>query len=71
MRATLNFNLPEEREEFELAQHGSAYSIVLSDLDNFLRNALKYGNLTELEDKIYDDLRNKLHELANDNGVSV
>ena len=71
MKATLSFNLPEEREEFELAQQGSSCSIVLFDLDQFLRNKIKYENLTELEEKIYQELRDKLHEFAHDKGVSV
>jgi hypothetical protein len=42
MKAVLEFNLPEERDEFELAQRGGAMSAFIEDLDNELRRITKY-----------------------------
>lgn len=71
MRATLSFNLPEERDEFNLANNGSLYSVVLHDIDQHLRAKLKYETLSENDYKIYEELRSKLHSLASDYGVSI
>ena len=44
MKATLEFNLPEDNNEHLRAVHsGEAWS-TLYDIDNMLRNMLKYGN---------------------------
>ena len=65
-KAILEFNLPEEREEFENAHKGVHYLIVIEDLDNFLRAKLKYTELTEEQATIYQEVRDKLWELKND-----
>lgn len=65
--AILKFKLPEENEEFEVARNGANYCIAFEDLDNYLRNILKYGTLTEEQEKIYEEVRNKLHEFKRDN----
>jgi hypothetical protein len=43
MKATLEFNLPEESEEFELATNGTNISLALWKFTQFLRNLDKYG----------------------------
>ena len=44
MRATLEFNLPEEQNEhLRAVRAGDAWS-ALYDIDNMLRNLLKYGD---------------------------
>jgi len=42
VKATLEFNLPEDNEHFKLANNALAMSIVLEDFDNWLRNKAKY-----------------------------
>jgi hypothetical protein len=63
MKATLSFKLPEENEEFQLAQNGMHYSNVIDELDNFLRSKLKYETLSEIESEVYKAVRDKLWEL--------
>ena len=66
-RITMSFNLPEEREEYELAYKGIKYSIVIDEFDNWLRSILKYNeSKTEAEIAIYQECRDKLHELKRD-----
>ena len=62
MKAILEFNLPDERNEYLCAARGSQYVAALEELDNYLRSRLKYE---ELDDSVYEALekaRNKLHE---------
>jgi hypothetical protein len=42
MEAILKFNLPEEQDEFELANSGGKFYTVLWELDQYLRNKVKY-----------------------------
>ncbi len=70
-RVYLSFKLPEENEEFEIAFAGHNYKYVLEDLDNFLRNKLKYdGDLHEKYIKVYQEVRDKLHEICKERGLA-
>lgn len=66
MKAILEFNLPQDEVEHQLALNGANYKIALDEMDNYLRNRLKYE---ELDDKVYEALqlaRNTLTELTQD-----
>ena len=69
-KAILEFNLPEEQDEFELAQNGVKYSIVLEDLSMWLRNEMKYKDHPEAHYNILDEVRRKLHEIMEENGIN-
>ncbi len=57
MKAILEFNLPEEQEEFDNANRGGEYRAVLMDLDAWLRRKIKNGDTCTLQ-----SLRDYLHE---------
>jgi hypothetical protein len=70
MKAILEFNLPEDSEDFDLAKNGPKYKLILDELDNYLRAKLKYE---DLPDDVYDELsrtREKLNELCQENNLS-
>lgn len=69
MNATLTFSLPEERQEHLQAIHACALAATLSDLDNWLRNALKYGHQIADADAALQQTRDKIRELLEGNGV--
>ena len=71
MKATLEFTLPEEREEFYAANHGMDYRMVIEDVLRLLRDKLKYGELSGPEDAIYERLRQDIYAALDDRGVSV
>jgi hypothetical protein len=64
MRAKLEFELPEDNQEFRLATKASAIYTTLWDLDQWLRAEIKYQGREQL-----DEIRDKLRELMNDNHV--
>jgi hypothetical protein len=66
MKATIEFNLPEENEEFNIAVNAVKYYATLHDMDEFLRCKLKYGELTKAEAEVYSVCRDKLNELRGD-----
>lgn len=59
----MEFNIPEEQYELNLAQNGSKYLHVIEELDNFLRSKLKYGELSDEQYHSYEAIRHKLFEL--------
>lgn len=60
-KGILEFNLPEEQEEFEYAQNGIAYSVVIEDTLNWIRGILKYGPSDgkdkQLDEKTLEEVR--------------
>ncbi len=75
MKATLEFNLPEEAEEFRVAQDGGAWKSVVWDLYEELRRWSKYGMDTEpllMEDvKIMTEILPLLNTLMEDKGLTL
>lgn len=62
MKATLEFNLLEESIEFEQALKGSQSSLIIWELDQWLRNQVKYNPDKKNEDVLigYETTRNRL-----------
>ena len=71
MKLTLEFKLPEEDEEFYYANNGLNYYSVCHELDQYLRSKVKYEPLTEKQDDIYQEIRNKLYDLIQNNNVKL
>lgn len=46
MKATLMFNLPDDRPEFEIANSAGALHTALLDVERHLRDRLKYAELS-------------------------
>jgi len=42
MKAILEFELPEDKEEFDAASKGMDWAIVAWDIDQYIRNKIKY-----------------------------
>lgn len=72
MKATLEFNLPEDRDDFALATNASKMWSVLWELDQDLRARVKYAPDDSNEDKLeaYQEIREKLRELMRDEDIS-
>lgn len=58
--AILRFTLPEEDVEFRAASQGRAAKIALWDIDQRLRSLLKYGDPTEEEQRLAEEIRNMI-----------
>ncbi len=70
-KVTLTFRLPEEKEEFELASKGIDYFCAVSDLDNLLRNFIKYppADATDEAVEIYETIRSNLRTFLTERGI--
>ena len=72
MEAILKFDLPEDKEEFEVASKAMDWSILAWDIEQYIRNRLKYQTEkleTSSAKEELELLRNELHELMEDNGL--
>ena len=72
MKAILEFNLPDDQDQFELATKGSNMYSVLWELDQSLRAKTKYAPDDLPEDKYdaYQEIREELRELMSNSGIS-
>ena len=68
MKGTLTFTLPEEREEFDDARRGGDWKAAVFEFDQFLRSEIKY---TDKDTTVHQALRDKLHELIQECGLSL
>jgi len=65
-QGTLVFCLSEERTQFMRAVHSTDMAIVLWDLDEWLRGKIKHEDRED-----WQEVRDKLHELLEDNSIDL
>jgi hypothetical protein len=70
VKATLEFDLPEEREEFELASNGIRWMCVLNDVDETLRSCIKHGHEFKSVDDALERIRCVINERMSDEGLT-
>ncbi len=66
MKATLEFYLPEDQEEFNHATNGFNYYMALVEMDQWLRSEYKYNGKEEMY-----EVREKLREIIFENNVKI
>ena len=72
MKAILEFNLPEDQSDFDLAVDGAKAHVVLWEMDQWLRKQYKYMSDAEYsEDKYetFEKCRDQLREIMFENGL--
>jgi hypothetical protein len=73
MKAILEFNLPEDQQEYDLANNALNFWRVLYEIDQELRAKTKYAADDLPQDKYdaYQEIRDKLHELMRESHVDL
>lgn len=73
MKAILEFNLPDDQQDFNLAVNAMKFWDVLYELDQDLRSKTKYAPDDLPQDKYdaYQEVRDTLYELMSANNVSL
>jgi len=62
MKAKLEFDLPEDNQDFKLAQRGSEYFCVIWNVLQEIRKYLKYGHDFKSVDEALEKIRELLYE---------
>ena len=57
MKAILEFDLPKERDDHQLAMEGSRWRNVCYDINEWLRKKLKHEDLPEWDQKLYEEVK--------------
>ena len=66
MKAILEFNLPEDRDDFNYATNGFNYFMALVEMDEWLRSEYKYNGKEDMW-----EVREKLNEIILNNNVKL
>lgn len=69
MKATLEFQLPEEQHEHQDALQGSTWKWALDDLVSYLRNETKHVDHTIEEYETLHKVREKVTEILKERGL--
>jgi hypothetical protein len=69
MKATLEFDLPEDDHEFQRAAHAMDYELALHDLQEWLRSKRKYTDRADWPD--LDAVWEVFHRIMIDRGVEL
>ena len=68
MQAQFIYNLPEEREEFELHMQASSFNCAIHEYNQWLRDICKHGDPSTVDAQI---ARDKLWECLKEYGVTI
>lgn len=71
MKAILEFNRPEDDEEFILTINAVKFALVCWNMESKMRDWLKYGNDFKTPDEAIESLREHLRELLDDSNISL
>jgi hypothetical protein len=67
---TIEFHHDEE-EEFQICIKSMDYWNALFDIDQWLRNKLKYEDITEEQYKAFEEVRNELHQKLKEYNINL
>ena len=68
MKAILEFELPEDKEQFDVAAKAMDWALLVWDLDQSIRSLLKY-HPEEYDHKALDHIRDEIHDMMEERGL--
>lgn len=71
MKAILEFNLPEDQEQYSTCWNASDMKLALWDIGNLLRNKTKYAELSPEEDKVWNEVRDEFYKILNEYSLEI
>ena len=73
MKAIIEFDLPEDRDEYEMANNASKMYMALWDIKQLFRSTLKYNpaGLTSKELEQWETMRGEFFEILDNNDLKL
>ena len=68
MKAILEFNLPEDEEQFNVASKSMDWALLAWDLDQMVRKLVKY-HPEEYDTKTLEHIREEIHNIMEEKGL--
>lgn len=72
MKAILEFNLPDDQDDFQDAVNGQKWRLMVWNFDQHLRSQIKYNDkLSEEQYKVYEEIRDMLYQKMGEDALSL
>jgi hypothetical protein len=71
MKATIEFELPEDQENYNHHNRAFDYFCVLVEFDELLRQKIKYSELEPNEYVLLEDTREQLRQMLFERGINL
>ena len=68
-KITMEFSLPEEREEFQAAEDGARLAMALDDFKEYLRKRLKYEEMSDEQYCLLEAVQKELFMLLDSRDI--
>jgi len=69
MKAILEFELPEDKEHFDVASRGMDWALVVWDMDQIMHKKVKYAELTDDSRLVIEELRLTMSDMLINRGL--
>ena len=69
MKAILEFELPEDKENFDAASKGMDWALVVWDMDQIMHKKVKYEELSDDSRLVIEDLRLTMSDMLINRGL--
>ena len=69
MKAILEFELPEDKEHFDVASRSMDWALVVWDMDQIMHKKVKYEELSDDSRKTIEDLRLTMSDMLINRGL--
>lgn len=71
MKAIIEFNLPEDQEEYEICNKALDMSIALQGIREYLRGKVKYDTQDDKKWEAYDEVYQQFFEIINNYNIKL
>jgi hypothetical protein len=71
MKAVLEFDLPEDQDDFQAAINGNNYKSAIWNFDQLLRSEMKYKELSDQTYKAYKYCREELRKILEEDNLFI
>jgi hypothetical protein len=69
MKAILEFELPEDKEQFDVATRGMDWALVVWDMDQIMHKKIKYAELSDDSRLVIEELRLTMSDMLINRGL--
>ena len=69
MKAILEFELPEDKEHFDVASRSMDWALVVWDMDQIMHKKIKYAELSDDSRLVIEDLRLTMSDMLINRGL--
>ena len=71
MKGILEFNLPEDQSDFDVASKGMSWRNVVWEIDQHMRDVIKYQPITDEQSTLLQGIKTELRDIIHSKGLNL